>query len=412
MIYSAIAGFNVALSFGLVSSFLPIYLNQQGISLLNIGLIFAFGAMIAGIFRFPIGKVTDKIGRRPIMLLGAIGYPVFALGIILSNTTADFISIKLLIEIFGALFWTGFWAYVYDMLHKGHEGRELAWSKIIMFGLSGALAPFIGGYIIALYGFTPLFYLAALVGLINIIFIWMIVKDCKRTLQPLETIKKFEHELVDEYKHIINIKKFRVYLSIGILHNIVWAIWYVYMPIYLMNEGMAIQQIGIMISLLYVSYMITMYPLGKLIDKFPSKYLIIPGFLLMWLAGYSFLMFKDFAKLTLSRVAMGFGLDLTWEPMAARLTHITSKQQHGSTIGLFKAINAVAIGLTTVAAGYLSGIFGIKEVLWGASSLSLVIGLALIFVHNGLMQKGKAILHKHHVIHLHASHEAPRKSIH
>jgi MFS family permease len=410
MLLSSIAGFNTAFSFMLVSSFLPIYLANLEISLMNIGFIFAFGAMIAGVLRFPIGTITDKVGRRPLMLIGAIGYPIFAIGTLLSRNTAHFVSIKLLIELFGALFWTAFWAYIYDILRKGHEGRQLAYTKILAIGVSGALAPFIGGFIIAYYGFTSLFYLAAAVGVVNIFFIATLIRDY---LPPIkESAKHLEKDIVKEYRDIINIKKFRIYLAIGVLHNIIWATWYVYMPIYLSDMGISIQQIGIMISLLYISYIITTYPLGKLIDKFPSKYLIIPGFFLMWFGGYMFFMFKDFARLTLSRMAIAVGFDATWEPMIARLSHITSEREHGGTVGLFRAGNAIAIGLSTVVVGYFAGIYGIKAVLWGVSTFSLIIGIILVFINTGLMGKGRAKLHKHHVMHLQSASGKHDKSHH
>lgn len=398
LMLSAIAGFNTALSFTLVSSFLPIYLDLQGISLTNIGLIFAFGAMLAGVLRFPIGTITDRIGRRPLMLLGAIGYPIFAIGIVLSHSTAQFVSIKLLIELFGALFWTAFWAYIYDVLRRGHEGRDISFAKILL-GISCIIAPFAGGIIITYYGFTHLFYLAAVIGLVNILFVWLIVRESNKSRS--ETLEQFEHDLVKEYKDIISIKKFRIYLTIGALHNIVWVVWWVYMPIHLNNIGISFQQIGILLSAMYLAYVIFMYPLGKLIDKLPSKYIIIPGFLLVWISGYFFLLAKDFLGMAASRVAMGVGFDVEWSPLVARLSHITPRREHGGTVGLFRAGTAIVAGIVTVIAGWLAEIYGIKTVLWGASSLALVFALVLIFINSGLKEKGRGLLAKHHVINLH-----------
>jgi MFS transporter, DHA1 family, multidrug resistance protein len=398
LLFCTIAGFNTALSFTLVASFLPIYLDSLGISLTNIGIVFAFGAMLAGIIRFPIGTMADKIGRRPLMLFGAIGYPLFALGVVLSRETSHFLGLKLLIEGFGALFWTAFWAYIYDVIRRGHEGREIAYTRILL-GASGAIAPFIGGMLIAYYGFAHLFYLAAVIGIINIFFVAMIIHD--KTVAKHESVKQFKKDVAEEYKHIIHIKKFRIYLTISILHNITWAIWWVYMPIYLVKEGVTIQQVGMIISILYIVYMITSYPLGKLIDIVPSKYLIIPGFLLVWLSGYIFLAVKDFAWLAISRAGMGVGFDLRWEPLTARLSHLTPKSEHGGTVGLFRAGGAIAVGITTVVAGYLCEIYTIKTVLFGASTFSLIIGLGLIFVNSGLKEKGRILHNKHHVMHLH-----------
>ncbi|MBT3940624.1 MFS transporter [Candidatus Woesearchaeota archaeon] len=397
VILSALCAFNVALSFTLVSSFLPIYLDSMGISLVNIGLVFAFGAMVAGVLRFPIGTMADRVGRRPLMLFGAIGYPLFAIGVVLSRSTIHFIGIRLLIEVFGALFWIAFWAYIYDMIHRGHEGIEIAHTNMII-KISQILAPFIGGMIIAYYGFNHLFFLAAAVGAVNIIFISMVIKEYGK--HERETLKKLEHDVISEYKHLVNMAKFRTLVIIGVLHNISWCIWWVYMPIYLRNQGTSIKQIGMLLSLVYLVSFMIQYPLGKAIDKFPAKFLIIPGFFLTWISGYAFLMFKDIIGYTIARASMSIGYDTEWSPLVARISHLTPRKEHGGTAGLFRAICALSVGIVTIIAGYLADIYGIKIVLWGASSFSLVVGIILLFVSKGLMGKGRSLAHKHHIINL------------
>ena len=400
LIIRAICGLNIVLSFALVANFLPIYLDSMGISLVNIGLVFAFGAMIAGIIRFPIGTMADRVGRRPLMLIGAIGYPLFALGVIFSSTTAHFIGMKLVVEVFGALFWIAFWAYIYDTIKSGKEGKEMAHANMII-GIGNVIAPFIGGLIIAYYGFTHLFYLAAFIGVLNIVFISFVVKDYGK--KSHETLEQLEKDVAYEYKHLINMHKFRTLATIGVLHNIAWCIWYVYMPIYLRSIGISIQSIGVLLSITYLVSMLTQYPIGKAIDKFPSKYIIIPGFFLVWASGYAFLLFKDFVGFTITRATMGIGFNMEWNPLIARISHLTPRKEHGGTTGLFRAANAITVGLVTIFAGYLADIYTIKVVLWGASTFALLVALFLFFVKKGIMARGRSLAHKHHITDLHAS---------
>ena len=404
-----IAAANVALSFYLVASFLPIYLDLQGVSLTSIGLIFAFAAMVAGVLRFPIGTFTDKMGRRPLILLGAIGYPIFGIGVALASTTNQFITLKILIELFAAIFWTAYWAYLYDTIHRGKEGREISFSYIFV-GTGAIIAPLFGGYIISQYGFSLLFYLAAIVGFVNLIFISFAVKE--KPVKNTETIKQLEEDLLKEYTDIINIKKFRIYLTIGVLHNIIWAIWWVYMPIHLSNIGIGIMQIGFILALARLSDIVLAYPLGKLIDKVPSKYLIIPGFLLIWISGYAFLLSKQFIGLAASRMSMSAGYLFNWQPLMARLSHLTPRKEHGGTIGLFRAGCAIAIGLATITAGYFDNIYRIPAVLWVVSSFALVIAISLIFINSGIKEKGRTLLAKHHLVNLHEENGPGHKKLH
>jgi MFS family permease len=400
LIIRAICGLNIVLSFALVSNFLPIYLDSMGISLVNIGLVFAFGAMIAGIIRFPVGTMADKIGRRPLMIIGAVGYPLFAIGVVFSRTTVHFVGIKLLVEIFGALFWIAFWAYIYDTIHRGEEGKGIAHANMVV-GAGNIIAPFVGGLIISYYGFAHLFYLAAIIGVMNIIFISLVVKDYGKSSH--ETLEMLEHDIASEYKHLVNMKKFRVLTTIGVLHNVAWGVWYVYMPIYLRGLGTSIQHIGILLSVTYLVSMLSQYPLGKMIDKFPSKYIIIPGFFLVWASGFAFLLFKDYFKFVIARSAMGLGFNMEWNPLCARLSHLTPKKEHGGTTGLFRAANALSVGIITIVAGYLADLYTIKVVLLGASSFAFVVAFVLLFINKGIMAKGKSLVNKHHLVDLHGS---------
>lgn len=400
VILSAICAFNVILSFTLVSSFLPIYLDNIGISLANIGLVFAFGAIIAGILRFPIGTMSDRVGRRPFMLFGAIGYPIFAIGIILSRSTAHFVGVRLLIELFGALFWIAFWAYIFDTIHRGHEGREIAHTNMVI-RTGQIIAPFVGGLIITYYGFQHLFFLGAVIGLINILFVGMIIKE--RGKRKREILTRLKRDVMFEYKHLVNMKKFRTLTTIGVLHNVAWCVWWVYMPIYLKDIGISMQQIGIVLSFVYLVGLLTQYPIGKAIDNFPSKYIIIPGFFLVWASGYAFLLFKNYIGFVLARGAMSAGFGLEWNPLVARISHLTPRKEHGGTAGLFRAANAIAVGVVTIVAGYLADIYSIELVLWGASTFPLIVGIGLLFVSKGVMEKGRSLANKHHLTNLHSS---------
>jgi len=157
------------------------------------------------------------------------------------------------------------------------------------------------------------------------------------------------------------------------------------------------------LAFMQLTSMVMNYPIGKMVDKFPSKYLIIPGFFLVWLSGYFFLVFKDFTKLAIARATMGVGYNFTWMPLGARLSHLTPKKEHGATTGLFRAGCAITVGITTIFAGYLAEIYGIKIVLWGASTFAGIVSIFLLFIRDGIMGKGRSLLHKHHVINIHSS---------
>ena len=101
---------------------------------------------------------------------------------------------------------------------------------------------------------------------------------------------------------------------------------------------------------------------------------------------------------------------MSWNPLVARISHLTPKKEHGGTVGLFRAGNALVLGLTTIGAGYLANIYGIKSILFGASIFALFAGLTVMFMSKGIIENGGLLLEKHHLIHLHDAHQSQQKN--
>ncbi len=396
MFLGMILAFNVVFSLSLATSFLPIYLDTLGISLTSIGLIFAVAAIAAGIIRFPLGNFVDKHGKKPLLLLGAIGYPIFAIGLSFAWQTSHFVLLKLFVDLFAAVFWVAFWAYLFNILTRGEEGRQLGMRNFAS-GVGLVLAPLLAGIIIQNYGFITLFYLSAIISSISL-FIILLIREPKT--------ERIEKDMFEEYQSLIHKQKFRFILLVAVLHNIVWAIWYIYMPIYLKGLGLSMALIGGLISVNYLAYTLNSYPIGKMVDKFHSYYLIIPGFFIVSMMGYVFLQVSSYVYLVLSRAVMGFGMNIEWNPLVARLTHLTPKKEHGSSAGLFRAATGITVGVTSLAGGYFAELYGVGTLLFGAVILAFCVGIFLIFGYEFLSGKGRPLnIHRHHVeIHSHHSH--------
>ena len=263
---------NIVLGAGLTTSLLSVYLDKMGISLTNVGIIFAFGAIIAGFLRLPIGCAVDCFGKKGFVILGAVGYPLFAIGVALARTVPQFIGLDIMIEIFAAIFWTAFSAHYFDLLSKGNEGIEIAQKNMFHYG-AASMAPFLAGLIADRLGFANLFYISALIAAIGIPIAVLSIKEHNKC----KTCFSFK-SLEQEYKDVFKIKGFKTILFVLLVNNITWSFWAIYMPIYLVNHGFNFSEIGLIITGIWVSTMLIQIPIGKAIDKFPAKWILIPGF--------------------------------------------------------------------------------------------------------------------------------------
>lgn len=394
----------VTFGYHMIANFLPIYMDSIGITLLNIGIIYAFAAIIAGILRFPVGAISDSFGRRPLLLAGAFGYPAFAVLISLAQNAFHFVSIQVVFHIFSMFFWVGVGAYLFDVLSKKHEGRQIAGQNIAS-TLSAAIAPITAGVIITLTGFTNLFYISAAITACAIpLVLWF---ERKEPAKQRKKVKINWEYLQKEYGDVVSSKGFKITAFICVLTNFIWAFWYLLFPLYLKELGFSMVIIGAVLTINLFLATAFYIILGRWIDSVSGRLMIIPGFFLMWLSGYAILWVRGVIGYTISRIGFGTGTDMAWQPAYASLARHTPKKEHGGALGLFGALTTFAYAFGSLFAGWVSDIYSIKFALLASSTLAFIVGIILILLSKHIIRADwlysykKTRYRKHHVIHSH-----------
>lgn len=135
------------LGFGIVLPLLPLYADQYGASPVLIGLIFvSFSGM--QFLTAPLwGRLSDRIGRRPVILLGLLGsmlsYIAFGLAPLLPHAIVWLFVSRLTAGVFGGTISTAH-AYVADVTSEEERGRGMALIGAA-FGIGFTIGPALGG---------------------------------------------------------------------------------------------------------------------------------------------------------------------------------------------------------------------------------------------------------------------------
>lgn len=146
---------------------LPDYLTQLGGADYK-GLIISLFTLTAMLSRPFSGKLTDKIGRIPVMVFGSSVCFVVSLMYPLISTVSGFLLLRFLHGMSTGFKPTGTAAYVADLVpaHKRGEAMGL----LGVFTSTGmALGPSIGGWIALEYSINTLFYISAVLGLLSVL---------------------------------------------------------------------------------------------------------------------------------------------------------------------------------------------------------------------------------------------------
>ncbi len=141
------------ISSGMVYSVLPIYISEElGASRTEVGGIFTLGATVGLVTAYLLGRIADRIGRKPLILLAQCGFAFVMLAYSLINDR----SYAYLIQVFEGLSWTMLGvsasALIADITEKGERGEAMgiystSWS------MGWVLGPITGGLLSDMYGF-------------------------------------------------------------------------------------------------------------------------------------------------------------------------------------------------------------------------------------------------------------------
>jgi len=136
----------------------------------------SLNALAFGCMQIVYGPLSDRFGRRPIMLLGMVGFS----GASLICAAAQSISQLIVMRIGQGLFSAAEAVLVYAIIHDYFEDADMV-RALAIYGMAVALAPatapIIGGYIHIWLGWRFNFILIALIGVLTTLLIWRVLPE-------------------------------------------------------------------------------------------------------------------------------------------------------------------------------------------------------------------------------------------
>jgi DHA1 family tetracycline resistance protein-like MFS transporter len=157
------------LGFGIVIPFLPMFAERLGVSAFGIGWILAIYSLAQLLFAPVLGRISDRFGRRPIIMVGLLGS---SLSYLIYGCANSFTLLLLSRALHGACAATVPTAQAYIADTTSDEGRARGMGLIgAAFGLGFVLGPALGGLLGHSSLKVPVFF-ASVLTFANLIFAW------------------------------------------------------------------------------------------------------------------------------------------------------------------------------------------------------------------------------------------------
>lgn len=149
---------------GMFITFLPLHAQEQGLSVGQIGLVFAVQGLCNALSRIPFGYLSDKVAKRGnLVIIGLIGFAAAMSGFAISESGVHFALFAALLGVSMGLAFTSVGALIAEVVPQQARGLAMGgYNTCIYMGMMISSA--IMGGIIGVIGFERSFHLTALIN--------------------------------------------------------------------------------------------------------------------------------------------------------------------------------------------------------------------------------------------------------
>lgn len=170
--------FFVMVGFGIIIPVLPFYAEELGASSFQLGLLMSVYSLMQFIFSPMWGRVSDRIGRKPVLMLGITGLSLSFFLMAFSSQLWMLFAARIIGGFLSAANMPTVMAYVADVTTKENRGKGMGIVGAAV-GLGFVFGPAIGG-IFSKSSLSMPFLIAGFSSLITMLLVILVLKEPKK----------------------------------------------------------------------------------------------------------------------------------------------------------------------------------------------------------------------------------------
>jgi len=328
-------------SFNMMIPELPAYLSSMGGAEYK-GFIIALFTLTAGILRPFSGKLTDKVGRVPIMAVGSI--VCFVCGILypVLTTVSGFLFLRLVHGFSTGFKPTATAAYIADIIPRERWGEALGLHGIC-FSIGMAIGPALGSTITLYTSINVMFFTSSFFALLSILILF----NMKETLQNKQ---KFSFGLLKISKQDVFAKEALPAALITFLSYVAYGSILTLIPDW--TEHLGFQNKGVFFMVFTISSMMVRFFAGKISDQKGRVLVIKLGLVLLIIALVLLASIDAKIGLILGGVMYGISTGILSPALNAWTIDFSKPDERGKAMATMYIAMEAGIGLGALCAGW------------------------------------------------------------
>ncbi|OGP07400.1 MAG: hypothetical protein A2048_05780 [Deltaproteobacteria bacterium GWA2_45_12] len=360
------------LGFGMVIPILPYYAKTFGASGVEVGWLMMSYSAMQFLFSPFWGRLSDKIGRRPVLLICLAGIGSSMVVLAMASSFMWLLVARVLAGFFGANI-SAASAYIADITTPENRAKGMGLIGAA-FGAGFLFGPALGG-ILSQWGYdkAPLF--AAGLSVINLIFAFKsLVEPALSERERASHRNRFNREM---WLQIISTPQTGLAILLFFIVTLGIAQMETTFALFLLSRfGLDAFHAGLILALMgLIMVGIQGGGIGKLAKKFGERKLILYGAVLMMLALGGAGLSRTIPLFVLFSAVQAAGYGITSPSLMSLVSRYAPVGQQGATMGVYQSAGSLGRILGPLCAGFLFDVFSPSTPFFVASGLFVIVFL-------------------------------------
>jgi len=360
-----ISVFATMLGLGVVSPLLPIYAENLGATGIWLGIIFSAFALSRSIFMPIIGRISDRQGRKWIILIGMFAYAALSLAYLIAGSVYSLTAVRFAHGIASAMVVPIAMAYIADLSEKGKEGSHMGNFSISMF-LGMGVGPLLGGFLNDAFGMPSVFYVMAGLSAFATILVAISLPEAKPG--------SFRNPADDPapMREVFRLPVMRGVMVFSFISALGRGGMMVFIPVFAPLIAISPAEVGVVLSVNTFLMALLQVPIGRLTDTGNKVALIVTGSAIAAVALAAIPLSGSFWPLLAITSLIGVGGAIQQPSIMALTVDAGRTIGMGTSMGAYNTVFGVGMIIAPLIGGAFMDFIGIEAVFYVGGAISLL----------------------------------------
>jgi MFS family permease len=317
---------------------LPLFSQALGADDAVIGLIAAVSPLAGILFSFPVGVLSDHIGRRRLLIASGVIFLSAPLLYLLITDPLWLIPVRFFHGTATAILGPVVSAIIAERFPENKGSMLGQYSSATLIGRT--VAPLIGGIIISYFMFYPglipyrMVYVVAAFAAVPVIIMTVIYRENQSAQLALPGFSRFRESFMTFFSY----PRLRATALVDMATYFAFGAFETFLPLVLASQGINAYQTGIIFAVQVLIIAGTKPFFGRLADRFDERIQIAAGLIIVGFSVGSLPLMSSFSLFLLVSALLGLGMSLSTVATSAYVADVARKEQIGASMGALSSI--------------------------------------------------------------------------